>query len=65
MTDWVVGIEQTKPYEWVQLEIFSEENDALAFAEAYASRCVCHKVTRRTWKIVSDDASQRLIVRKA
>lgn len=63
--NWVVGIEQLKPYEFVQLEVFEEEQDALHYADTYMKGKAGHQITKRTWVLETGDASRpRLIVRK-
>jgi hypothetical protein len=63
-TDWVVGIEQLKPYEFIQLEVFSEEDDAINFAESYmATRGI--RLKRRTWRFTDNgNYVTNLVVRK-
>jgi hypothetical protein len=51
MTTWIVGIEQTKPYEFVQLEVFEEERDALDFAGTYALGRGGIQLSKRRWRM--------------
>jgi hypothetical protein len=63
--DWVVGIEQRQPYEWLSLETFSEEGDALAFAATWIEARAGHRISKRTWLLAGDDKQrQRLLVRR-
>jgi hypothetical protein len=61
---WVVGIEQRSPYEFIQIEVFEEESDAVLFAETYMSRRG-HKLSKRTWRFANNaDYVTNLVVRK-
>lgn len=53
-TNWVVGLEQTKPYEFVQIEVFEEEGDAIAFAETFMNGRAGHRRSKRRWTVLTD-----------
>lgn len=61
MADWLVAIEQRRPYEFVQIEVFLEEADALDYAARYARGHGAVQLSRRRWRL-PDDNNQRLIV---
>lgn len=64
MSDWVVGLQTTRPFEWVLLEVFTEEDDALRYAETYMEARAGHRQSKRTWKIIDDSDDLKLLVRK-
>lgn len=63
MSDWAVGLEQRRPFEYHQVEVFTEELDALDYADKYARGHGYVQLSRRTWRSAHDDG-QRLTVRK-
>lgn len=60
MADHIVALEQRKPYEFVQIEVFTEEVDALDYAEKYA-RGHYIRLSKRRWRSANEE-TQRLIV---
>lgn len=63
--DWVVGLEQTHPYEFIQLEVFTEEDDAIFFAATWMAQRAGYKLAKRTWVVLKDDGPHpRLVVRR-
>lgn len=58
---WRVGIEQTKPYEYINIEYFDEEQDALEFAQTLANGNGAVKLSKRRWRCTDDN---KLIVWK-
>ena len=65
---WVVGLEQTnkrEPFEWVTLEYFYEEDDALNFARTWMLYRAGYQLSRRTWCLTTDEVGMlRLKVRR-
>lgn len=61
--DWIVGLQQDKPFEFATLEIFEEESDALAYAKTYAIHRPGHQSHKRTWVIYQGDQKIKLVVR--
>jgi hypothetical protein len=51
---WVVGLEQTRPYEFVQLEIFAEQADAIEWATTYADEYGYLRLSKRRWRAAED-----------
>jgi hypothetical protein len=62
MTDWVVGLEQREPYEFVQIEVFTEQLDALDYATRYARGRGYIRISKRRWRFGEDDHQSLLIV---
>jgi hypothetical protein len=55
--EWCVGVMQVKPFEYINLEVFTEECDAIRFAEEYMQSKPGRKITKRTWLILRDEGS--------
>lgn len=60
--DWFVSLEQRKPYETHVLEIFSEEADALHYAETYMSGRPGHRTSKRRWTMIQSDGPDWYLV---
>jgi hypothetical protein len=57
---WCVGTEQARPYEYLNLEVFEEERDALAWAAVWAEGHGGTQLSKRRWRLPED--GQTLIV---
>lgn len=63
MPDYVVGLERRHPFEYMQVEVFTEEEDAIDYAIKYAIRNGFILISRRTW-VSNNDNEIKLTVRK-
>lgn len=61
---WVVSLEQTRPHERQQLELFAGEDDALRYAETYMSSRPGAQLSKRVWVLFSDGPNLRVVVRR-
>lgn len=63
MSDFIVGLEQKFPFEYVLVEIFTEQTEALDYAEKHAQGHGFIQLSKRTWRS-SDNDKIRLTVRR-
>jgi hypothetical protein len=52
---WVVGLQQRHPFEFVSIEYFEEEGDALHFADLYAYGHGGIQLSKRRWRLADDE----------
>jgi hypothetical protein len=62
MTDYVVALEQRRPYELIVIETFTERSDAIDYAERYADGRVSVRLSSHRWRLPGTDHPTNLII---